>query len=157
MSKRNELIFLRILFVVSIGFFLNLIRKPLLKDWLIIFLFKSYIASILDYLVVKKGYITYPVRIFKSFDISVLFSYLIFPVTCVYYNQATKNSKLPGILFKCLLFSLPSAVAEHFIEKHTKLVQYKKGWNSSFSFLSIAFTFLFVRTFISIVRKVEKA
>lgn len=156
MFKRNELNFLRLLFLASIGLLINMIRKPPLKEWLIIFLFKSYIASILDNLAVKKGYITYPVRIFRTFDISVLFSYLIFPVTCVYYNHASKDSKLPGIVIKCLLFSIPSAIAEHFIEKKTKLVQYKKGWNSFYSFISIAFSFLFVRSFIAIVRMVEK-
>ncbi|TRZ40319.1 hypothetical protein CEQ21_05120 [Niallia circulans] len=157
MSKRNELNFLRLLLFASIGLFINMIRKPPLKEWLIIFLIKSYIASILDNIAVKKGYIKYPVRIFRMFDISVLFSYLIFPVTCVYYNQATKDSKLPGVLIKCLLFSIPSAVAEHFIEKNTKLVEYKKGWNSFCSFTSIAFSFLLVRLFMAIVRKVEKA
>lgn len=86
MSKQNELIFLRILFLFrfSIGALIQLFRKPPIKDWLIVFLLKSYIASLLDNIVVKKGFIKYPVRTFKLFDISVLFSYLIFPVTCVF-------------------------------------------------------------------------
>ena len=77
---------LRILFIFGIGAFFNLIRKPPLKDWIIIFLLKSYIASILDNLLVKKGYLKYPVNLFKTLDISALFSYLIFPISCIYFN-----------------------------------------------------------------------
>ncbi|MDE5053296.1 hypothetical protein NDK25_13750 [Niallia taxi] len=156
MSKTNELNFLRILFLMSIGFLIYLFKKPPIKDWVLVFLLKGYLASLLDNIVVKKGFIKYPVRTFKLFDISVLFSYLIFPVTCVFFNQVTRNSSLLGILTKCLLFSLPSASAEFLIEKHTKLVQYKKGWNFLYSFMSIAFTFLFVRFSMVIIQKQEK-
>lgn len=156
MSKKREIIFLRILFVVSVGVLVRLMKKPPIKDWLIVFLLKSYIASILDNVFVKKGFIKYPVKFFKLFDISVLFSYIIFPVTCVFFNQVTRNSTLLGILTKSLLFSIPSAFAEFFIEKHTKLVQYRKGWNSLYSFLSIASTFLFVRFSMMIIQNSQK-
>lgn len=145
---------LRILFIFGIGAFFNLIRKPPMKDWIIIFLLKSYIASILDNLLVKKGYFKYPVNLFKTFDISVLFSYLIFPISCIYFNQVTKNSTTKGILLKCLLFSLPSALAEHWLEKNTKLIKYKKSWTSVHSFFSIASTFLMVRFLMTIIRRV---
>ncbi|WP_437831830.1 CBO0543 family protein [Niallia taxi] len=157
MGKKNELVFLRILFVVSIGVLIQLMKKPPIKDWLIAFLLKSYIASLLDNIFVKKGFIKYPVRTFKLFDISVLFSYLIFPVTCVFFNQVTRNSSLLGIVTKCLLFSIPSTIVEFFIEKHTKLVQYKKGWNSFYSFVSITFTFLFVRFCMMVIQKSQKS
>jgi hypothetical protein len=144
---------LRILFIFGIGAFFNLIRKPPMKDWIIIFLLKSYIASILDNLLVKKGYFKYPVNLFKILDISALFSYLIFPITCIYFNQVTKNSTTKGILLKCLLFSLPSALAEHWLEKNTKLIKYKKSWTSIHSFFSIASTFLLVRFLMTIIRR----
>jgi len=124
-----------------------------MKDWLIIFLLKGYIASILDNLLVKKGYLKYPVSLFKTFDISVLFSYILFPVTCIYFNQVTKNSGLIAIFFKCILFSLPSAFAEHWIEKKTNLIRYKKSWTSIHSFASIASTFLAVRFLMGGIRK----
>ncbi|PKG22614.1 CBO0543 family protein [Niallia nealsonii] len=155
MKKRKyEKITLRILCVIGIGSFLNLLRKPPLKDWLIIFLLKSYIASILDNLLVKKGYLTYPVKLLKTFDVSVLFSYLLFPVSCIYFNQVTKNSSFLGILTKSLLFSVPSALAEHWIERNTNLIKYKKSWTTIHSFISIASTFLIVRFTMSLIRKV---
>ncbi|WP_338000935.1 CBO0543 family protein [Neobacillus terrae] len=76
------------------------------------FLLKSYYASFLDNVLVKKGYLKYPIHLFKTFDISVLFSYLLFPVSCIYYNQLTQKSGVFGIIFKGLLFSAPSALAE---------------------------------------------
>jgi hypothetical protein len=102
---------------------------------------------------VKKGYLKYPVKLFKAFDISVLFSYIIFPVSCIYFNQVTKNSSVLAIIGKSVLFSFPSAVAEQWLEKNTKLIRYKKGWTSVHSFVSIALTFLIVRVAIAFIRK----
>lgn len=156
MRRHHEKNILRFLFIVGIVSFINLVRKPPTKEWLIIFLLKSYIASIFDNLFVKKGYIQYPVNLFKTFDISVLFSYLLFPVTCIYFNQVTRNSNILGILGKCLLFSLPSAMAEHWIERKTNLISYKRSWTSVHSFLSIASTFLIVRFIMVLIRKTAK-
>jgi hypothetical protein len=153
MGKKFEKNFLILLITIGIASFFNLIRKPPIKDWLIVFLLKSYIASILDNLAVKKGYIEYPYKLIKNFDISVIFSYLIYPISCVYFNQTTKNSNLKGILAQCLLFSIPSTIAEHWIEKNTKLVKYKKSWTTMHSFFSIASTFLIVRFLMKPIRK----
>lgn len=127
MKKINEVFILRSLFILGIMMFFNLVRKPPIKDWLIIFFFKSYITTILDNILVKKGYLKYPVKIFKSFDYSFLFGYVIFPVTCVYFNQVTRHSSFLGIMFKCIIFTLPSTITEYFLEKHTNLIQYKKS------------------------------
>ncbi|MEH7119941.1 CBO0543 family protein [Neobacillus vireti] len=156
MGTKFEKGLLRILFVFGIATFINLVRKPPVKDWLIIFLLKSYIASILDNVLVKKGYLKYPVNLFKTFDISVLFSYLLFPVSCIYFNQVTRKSSYLGIIFKALLFSAPSALAEDWIEKNTKLITYKKSWTSLHSFFSIATTFIMVRYLIGLIRKISK-
>lgn len=153
MGNKFEKITLRLLYTVGIVAFLNLIRKPPLKDWLIIFLMKSYIASILDTILVRRGFLKYPVNLTKSFDISVLFSYLIFPVSCIYFNQVTKNSSILGILFKCFLFSFPSALTEKWFEKNTKLITYKKSWTWIHSFFSISATFLIVRFLMALIRK----
>ena len=113
MGKKFEKNFLLIIIAIGIASFCNLIRKPPSKEWLIVFLLKSYIASILDNLAVKKGYIEYPYKLIINFDISVIFSYLIYPISCVYFNQTTKNSNLKGILAQCLLFSIPSTTLQN--------------------------------------------
>jgi hypothetical protein len=153
MNKQFEKNFLRSLILFGIFSLFYLVRKPPVKDWLLIFLFKGFLSSILDNFIVKKGYIKYPVKLFDTFDFSFIFDYLLYPVTCVFYNQITKKSSIGGILFKTLYFSIPMSVTEHFLEKKTKLLEFKKGWNAGISFLSLTLTFLISRTFIAIVRK----
>lgn len=159
MKKKKELKFLRLLFILGIVSFVPLIRKKPSKhmnEWLIVFFMKSYISSILDTIINKKGYISYPVNLFKIFNISVLFSYILFPLTCVYYNQITRKSGLIGIALKSVCFSLPMTLAENWLERHTNLVRYRKGWNRTTTFVSITATFLFVRGLIAIVRAANK-
>lgn len=144
---------LKFLFVFGLISFINLIRKPPVKDWMLIFLFKGYLSSIIDKLLVRKGHIIYPVKLVNWLDISFIFDYLLYPITCVYFNQITKTSSLSGILIKTLCFSVPMTIVEHFLEKRTKLIKFKKGWNSLISFYSLTITFLISRTFIAIIRK----
>jgi uncharacterized membrane protein YjjB (DUF3815 family) len=156
LSNQFQKNIIRLLFIFGFCSFFNLIRKPPLKDWLLIFFMKSYLATILDTLLVKKGYLKYPVKLGNNFNISVLFSYLLFPVSCIYYNQLTKNSSIWGIIFKCFLFSIPFSIVEFWIEKKTNLIKYKKSWTSIHSFVSISFTFLLLRFLIGIIRKYER-
>jgi hypothetical protein len=141
-----------------IAFFPLIRNRPSKKmnEWLIVFFLKSYIASILDTIISKKGYIVYPVNLFKIFDISVLFSYLLFPLSCVYYNQLTRNSGIIGASLKALFFSVPMSVLEFWLERNTKLIRYKKGWNIATTFASMTGTFLLVRGLIALVRQANK-
>jgi hypothetical protein len=153
LSRNLEKTILKAILVLGTFSFFQLLRKPPVKDWLLIFFLKSYIASILDTLLVKKGYLKYPVSLSKTFDISVLFSYLIFPVTCIYFNQATKNSGPLSTLWKLFLFTAPSTIVESWLEKNTKLIRYKKNWTSYHSFFSIGATFLAVKWLMAVIRK----
>lgn len=152
--EKNTLWFLLIFGCIT---FLNLVRKPPTKDWMIVFLFKGYLSSIIDKLLVRKGYIKYPVKLVKSFDISLIFDYLLYPVACVYYNQVTMKSNFFGIVSKVFYFSIPMAIVEHFFEKRTRLISFKKGWNSFISFLSLTITFYISRAFIAIIRKANNS
>ena len=156
MKRKTEENTLRALLAIGLLAFYRLVRKPPVKDWLLIFFLKSYLASILDNLLVKKGYLKYPVSLFKTFDISVIFSYLIFPVVCIYFNQITRNSSAISIILKSILFTAPSALAEHWLEKNTKLIKYKRNWTSYHSFASIASTFLLVRLLIGGIRRMAR-
>jgi hypothetical protein len=151
MKNKLELKILRGLFFFGILAIFQLVRKPPMKDWVIVFLLKSYLATFIDTIVVRNGFIKYPVNLFKSFDISVIFSYLLFPITCVYFNQLTKNSRFTGILIKCTAFSLPMALVEHFLERKTNLIDYKKNWNWIYSLISIFITFIGVRSLYKLI------
>ncbi|ALC91761.1 hypothetical protein AM500_19725 [Bacillus sp. FJAT-18017] len=156
MKKKYEITFLKTLIVFGIAFFFNILRKPPIKDWLIVFFLKGYISSFLDVIVVKKGYVAYPVNLFKAFNISVVFSYLLYPVICVYFNKATKQSNILVVLFKNVLFTTPMVLAETWLEKHTNLIKYKKGWNWRHSYASIFGTFLAVRTIAYIINTIAR-
>ncbi|WP_410777806.1 CBO0543 family protein [Ectobacillus funiculus] len=78
------------LYFFGISSFIYLIKKPLAKDWLLVFFIKSYYASLVDKLVINKGYVKYPTRFPKQVKTSVVFDYILFPISCVFYNQLTK-------------------------------------------------------------------
>lgn len=156
MSKKKDEAILYFFLFSGIALFINLIRKPPIKDWLLIFFFKAYISSTVDTLLVKKDYLKYPIRIFDSFNISFIFDYLLFPISCVYYNQLTKHSNFIGVVLKVLYFSIPMAIIEHWLVIKTKLIEYKKGWTSFTSFFSLTITFLITRSFIALVRKISE-
>lgn len=152
--ERNTL---RVLLVFGVIMFIKLIMKPPTKDWMLVFLFKGFISSILDKLAVTKGKIVYPVNLFKSFDISFLFDYLLFPIACVYYNQITKTSNVAGILFKSLYFSVPMSVVEYYFETRTSLIKFRNGWNIYVSFVTLTVTFLITRMYIMLIRKADNS
>src|SRR3954452_8655015 len=133
---------LRALLIFGIISLINLMRRPPIKDWLLIFLFKGVISTLLDNIIVKKGYIKYPINLFKYFDISFIFDYLLYPINCVYFNQVTKKSNILSIIVKTFYFTIPMAVTEYFLEKKTSLIKFKNGWNSFTSFWTSSITLL---------------
>jgi hypothetical protein len=148
---------LRTLLIFGIISLINLMRKPPVKDWLLIFLFKGVISTLLDNIIVKKGYIKYPINLFKYFDISFIFDCLLYPINCVYFNQVTKKSNILSIIVKTFYFTIPMAVTEYFLEKKTSLIKFKNGWNSFTSFWTSSITLLMSRAFIAIVRKASNS
>ncbi|WP_456271424.1 CBO0543 family protein [Bacillus sp. AK031] len=152
MKKKEEKSILLLLLVFGIVALINLIRKPPVKDWVIIFLLKAYISSILDKFTVKKGFLVYPIKLINLFDTSFIFDYLLFPISCVYYNQVTYQKSFFSIFTRVLLFSIPMTIVEQWLEHKTDLVKYKKGWNWIYTFTSLNLTFLLVRGAIAIIR-----
>ncbi len=155
MTQRFEKYTLRFLLVFGLIMFANLMRKPPTKDWLLIFLFKGYISSILDKTIVTKKKIIYPVKLVKWFDISFVFDYILFPVVCVYYNQITKSSSLIWIIIKIFYFSIPMTLLEYFFETRTSLIKFRNGWNIYHSFLTMSLSFLVSRAFIALIRNAD--
>ncbi|MGE7303753.1 CBO0543 family protein [Priestia megaterium] len=150
MGRKFEINPIKFLYFFGISCFIYLIKKPLAKDWLLVFFIKSYYASLVDNLVVKRGYVQYPTR----FQTSVLFDYILFPITCVFYNQLTKDSRIIQCLLKVLYFSIPMTMAELWLEKNTRLIKYKNGWNWTTTFYSLSFSLLLVRFTMSIIRRI---
>lgn len=71
----------------------------------------------------------------------MLFDYILFPITCVFYNQLTKDFRIIQCLLKVLYFSIPMTIAELWLEKNTRIIKYKNGWNWTTTFYSLSFPY----------------
>ncbi|WP_421378057.1 CBO0543 family protein [Bacillus salacetis] len=154
LGKKFEKNLIKFLYFFGISSFVYLIKKPLAKDWLLVFFIKSYYASLVDQLVVNRGYVQYPTRLPKQMNTSLLFDYILFPISCVFYNQISKDSRFIQCLLKVLYFSIPMTLIELWLEKNTRLVKYKNGWNWTATFFSLSFSFLLVRFTMSVIRRI---
>jgi hypothetical protein len=149
-------VFLRILFGLGLVLFPFAFKRAKLKDWLLIFFLKGYLSSLIDQVVVNMNQISYPIRLKpKYFKISILFDYLLFPLLCVFYNRTSAKSNIISIIIQPFVYSLPMTIFEVIIEKYTRLVKYKNKWNWMITYLTLVSTFLFVRGFMAVVRKVN--
>ncbi|WP_245747386.1 CBO0543 family protein [Anaerobacillus alkalidiazotrophicus] len=103
-------------------------RKGDLKDWFIIYLFKTLVSTLIDGPVIKKKYVQYPKRYFPTlFDSNIAFLYLLFPLSCVIYNQFTYKMNPLKTFLSVFLFSASIALVENRLEKNTNLVRLPKG------------------------------
>ncbi|MFY4776531.1 CBO0543 family protein [Metabacillus sp. RGM 3146] len=154
--KDRTILNLITLFSMS-GWSLLFRRKGEIKDWFLIYLFKTLVATLLDSPVINKKYVLYPNRYFpKIFDSNIVFLYIIFPLLCVIYNQFTYKMKPVKTILSVFLFSTPMTLFENWLEKNTSLVRYRKGWNSFFTFSVLTVTFWMVRLLIAWVRFLSK-
>ncbi|MDQ0252699.1 hypothetical protein J2S74_000071 [Evansella vedderi] len=149
---------LNIITILGIGGWAFLFRrKGELKDWFLIYLFKTLVSTLIDGPVIKKKYVQYPKRYFPTlFDSNIVFLYVLFPLSCVLYNQFTYKMKPLKTILSVFLFSGPMAIGEHIIERYTNLVKFNKGWNGFYTFTVLSSTFWVVRLFIEFIRFIDK-
>ncbi|MBT2639762.1 CBO0543 family protein [Bacillus sp. ISL-39] len=149
---------LNLLTVAGIGgslFFLSR-KKGDVKDWFLIFFIKTFVSTIFDGPIVKRKYVKYPHRYLpKLFDSNIVFLYILFPLACVMYNQFTYKMQPVKEVLSVFLFSGPMTVLEHWLEKKTNLVTYRKGWNSFITFSVLSFTFFLVNRTIKLIRMID--
>jgi len=128
------------------------LRRPPLKDWLLVFFIKGYISITLSVFIVEGELIAYPVRLLAGhFETSVLFELLVFPVLCVYYNQTTYRSGLGGIIGQAVLYSAGMTGIEVWLERNTLLISYLR-WSGVSTFIGLFGTFVGVRAIMAVVR-----
>ncbi|WP_338066848.1 CBO0543 family protein [Evansella clarkii] len=112
------------------------------------FLFKQMLTWPLGLMVVKKDYITYPVRFFKKENKSSFsFEYFIYTALCAIFNikyPEKYNSfvKLLYIVFYAGIMTL----GEVAIERYTNLIKYRK-WKWYWSFQTLGITNYLSRIF----------
>ena len=138
-----------VIFAIVLAFAL---RQPPLKDWLLVFFLKSYLAILVSTWITAQGRIEYPARFLPQiFSNSILFEVFVFPILCVVYNQTTYRSGLKGVIGQAALYSAAMTALEFWLERNTELITYLRwSWASTFIWLFVSF--LFVRVFMAGVR-----
>ncbi len=122
------------------------------RDWVVVFLYKCVLDSILGTIVVTVNYIEYPYRqLPQFFKMSLLFEFWIFPILCVLYNQVTREKGLLPIFYYAIMFSAGIVVIEYPLELHTQVIKYL-NWSWFTSFYALTLTFLSSRAFIAFYR-----
>ena len=155
--KDRTILNLLTIFGIGGSIFFLLRRKGELKDWFLIFFIKTLVSTVFDGPVIKKKFLQYPHRYFpKFFDSNIVFLYILFPLSCVMYNQFTYKMKPLKTILSVFLFSGPMTLIENWLEKNTNLVKYHKGWNGYITFIVLSFTFLLVKGCIEGIRFLDK-
>ncbi|HAQ06981.1 MAG TPA: hypothetical protein DCR24_05435 [Bacillus bacterium] len=133
-----------------------ILKKQPVKDWILIFFLKAFYSVFFDSFVLRKKKITYPVRLLpQTFNINILFDVLLFPITCVHYNQMTYHSTFIKTVLKVFVFSTPISIGEIWLEKNTKLIKYH-DWHWFYSFMTLTTSFWLVRATIYLIRKFDR-
>lgn len=128
------------------------LRRPPLKERLLVFFLKGYVSIFLSVIINGQGRIEYPARLLPQyFQTSILFELLVFPVLCVYYNMTTARSGLGGIAGQAVLYSGAMTAVEVWLERNTSLISYV-DWNWNYTFIGLFCTFAGVRSFMAGVR-----
>jgi hypothetical protein len=133
------------------------LRKPPIKDWLIVYLFNAATNGVIDIFLTTFKIVRYPVRFFpKIFSANLLFDYLVYPSLTILYNQMTEKDKPIAIFYKLLYFTVPMFFIEYWAVRKTNLIKWNKGWKWYHTFISVTIKSLLTRCVIGIVRIVEQ-
>lgn len=151
--------FLRIVFLINLIVLIPIImRKPSIKDWVLVYLFNAVTNSFIDNYLTERGTVKYPVRFLpKRFNTHILFDYLIYPTLTILYNQITIKDKPFVIIFKTLYFTIPMFFIEFWAVRKTGLIKWNKGWKWYHSFFSVTLKSLITRLFVEIIRVIDRS
>ncbi|WP_191565603.1 CBO0543 family protein [Metabacillus idriensis] len=146
---------IRWLFALNAILFPFVIRKPNIKEMLIVFFAKGILSTVIDAYVVNTKRVAYPVRPFpKIFKTNILYDLVFFPLLSVVWVRQSYRDKLPMILLKSLTWSVPMSLAQWYFEKNTRLFKWKK-WSVFHTFASISFTLLTIRGLVALVKRIQ--
>ena len=148
-----EKVILWALFLLGITLFFFSLRKPLIKDSILIYLLNTYISTFVGVLVVEKKMLEYPIRFLSNyFKSSLLYEYLLFPVVCIYFYQTTYHSRYRGIFLQGILYTSTLTIIEVLFERYTDLIEYHT-WTWKHTFISTFFLIFFIRILMQLINK----
>lgn len=145
-----------LLLVIGFVLFLCSLRKPPIKDKMLIALLTSYFSTFIGVLIVEKKMLDYPIRFLSSyFSSSLLYEYLLFPVVCIYFYQTTYKSRFPSIVLQCILYTSALTIVEVVFERYTDLIEYHT-WTWIYTFISTFLLMMFIRILLLLLNRMEK-
>lgn len=108
---------------------------------MVAFFYKQLVTWLFGLLVVEKGLIKYPVRLFKKANkTSFSFEYFFYPVLCAVFNLHYPENKNKLIKFLYYLLNIGFiTLVEFFAERYTNLIKYIK-WKWYWSFITLWLT-----------------
>lgn len=134
-----------------------LFRKGPLKDWFLVYLFKTLLSTLTDLPVANKKIVKYPVRYFpKAFNTNIVFDYVLFPLLCVVYSQFTNKWKPLKTILSVFILSAPMTVIHYWLAKNTQLIKYSRRWSWFHTLSLLTATFWLSRAFIASIRFLSK-
>jgi hypothetical protein len=133
------------LLAIGIGLFFLSLRKPPLKDWLLIFFLSGNVTTFLGVFVEREKMLSYPVKFLSDyFDTSLLYEYVLFPVVCIYFYQTTYYAGYRGIFGQGLIYTAVLTIMEVGVERYTNLLHYNT-WTWVHTFISVFLLMIFLR------------
>ncbi|RXJ04386.1 hypothetical protein DS745_03100 [Anaerobacillus alkaliphilus] len=127
------------------------------KNWVILFLLNSYVNFFIAPILAKKKVLRYPVRFLpKYYKSSIIYDYCLCSLVTVWYCRLTNQDSFKQLVLKVWLFSIPQALMERWLERHTQLIKYSKGWNWIYSLLTITSAKLVLRCFLIFLDRTDK-
>ncbi|HET7628704.1 MAG TPA: CBO0543 family protein [Bacillales bacterium] len=149
--------FLWALLVFGLFLFGYAVRKPPMKEWLIVFFLTSYFSTFFGVIVVENDMVTYPIGLFDNyFDTSPLYEFLLLPVVSIFYCQTTSHASWSGILRQGIGYTTVLTAGETILERYTNLVHYN-SWTWQSSYVSIFALLFAVRVLLAAIRRREQS
>lgn len=151
-------IFLRGFLLLGISLLPFAFNKKPIKDWIIVYALTALFSTLLDYLLVEKKLLSYPVRLFpKQFKFHIVFDLLLCPVVNVFYNRLTYSDKsIFKIIGKLFMFTIPQLSIEVLTGKYLNMVKWHKWWKWYHTFISMNAKYFLIRMFMGMIRKTEQ-
>ncbi|MFE4028299.1 CBO0543 family protein [Priestia sp. YIM B13551] len=132
------------------------VKKPKFKEMLIVFFAKGILATLIDAYAVNTNRIKYPVRPYpRIFSTNILYDLLFFPLLSMIWVRQSYEDKLPAILLKSLVWSVPMSISQWYLERNSNLFKWKK-WTIFHTFASVSFTLLTIRGLAGLVKKADE-
>nr|WP_315989488.1 CBO0543 family protein [Desulforamulus aquiferis] len=128
--------------IILILLLILLVPRDKIRDAQVIFLSKQLLTWFFGLLVVEKGLIKYPVRLFpKANRTSFTFEFFAYPTICIFFNLYYPYGQDVGKqLLHYVYYTSGITVFEIILEKYTNLIKYI-NWKWYWTWLTLLITF----------------